>query len=136
MKFRVFDKYSKSYVNPNNVIIDGNGTVRVYFLSGFVDTDNDGSQHIVEMSTGLSALDGLEIYEGDILHFYEDGLRHKKNENFAVVYNKQFARFELQHVKFTENDIEVENDPDYYDELKDGLDLIHYEKTLSQERYA
>jgi hypothetical protein len=129
MKFRVFDKYSKSYVNPNNVSIDGNGNLRVHFSSGFVHTDNDGSQYIVEMSTGLTALDGLEIYEGDILHFYS------RNENFVVVYNKEFARFELRLAEFKENGIEVEDDT-YYLELKDDLDLIHCEKTLSQERYA
>lgn len=129
MKFRVFDKYSKSYVNPNNVSIDGNGNLRVHFSSGFVHTDNDGSQYIVEMSTGLTALDGFEIYEGDILHFYS------RNENFVVVYNKEFARFELRLAEFKENGIEVEDDT-YYLELKDDSDLIHYKNTLSQERYA
>ena len=135
MAFRAFHKFAEIYVDPNHVFIDGNGKLRHRFPGGYLDIDEDGSRYIVELSTGLFALDGLEIYEGDILHFYEDGLRHKKNENFAVVYNKEFARFELQRVKFTENGIEVENDPDYYDELKDGLDLIHCEKTLSQERY-
>lgn len=129
MKFRVFDKHSKSYVNPNNVSIDGNGNLRVHFSSGFVHTDNDGSQYIVEMSTGLFALDGREIYEGDILHFYS------RVETFAIVHNKEFARFELKLVQFTENGIEVENDS-YYDELEYDLDLIHCEKTLSQELYA
>ena len=129
MKFRVFDKHSKSYVNPNNVSIDGNGNVRVHFQSGFVHTDNDGSQYIVELSTGLTALDGFEIYEGDILHFYS------KTENFAVVYNKVRARFELRCVEFKENGIEIENDS-YYNELSANLTLIHCEKTLSQERYA
>ena len=129
MKFRVFDKHSKLYVNPNNVSIDGNGNLRVHFSSGFVHTDNDGSQYIVEMSTGLFALDGREIYEGDILHFYS------RHENFVVVYNKEFARFELRLTEFKENGIEVETDS-YYIELNDNLDLIHYEKTLSQERYA
>lgn len=129
MKFRVFDKYSKSYVNPNNVSIDGNGNVRVHFSGGFVHTDNDGSQYIVEMSTGLTALDGFEIYEGDILHFYS------RNENFVVVYNKEFARFELRFAEFKENVIEVEDDT-YYLELKDDPDLIHCKNTLSQELYA
>lgn len=129
MKFRVFDKHSKSYVNPNNVSIDGNGSLRVHFSSGFVHTDNDGSQYIVEMSTGLTALDGLEIYEGDILHFYS------RTENFVVVYNKEFARFELRLAEFKENGIEVEDDT-YYLELKYDPDLIHCKNTLSQERYA
>ena len=137
MKFRVFHKFLLEYVDPNNVSIDGNGDVRVRF-GGFVQTypNNDSDGIVVEMSTGLVAeLDNTEIYEGDILRFAFDSILHKKNENFAVVYNKEFARFELQRVKFTEDSVEVENDPDYYDELKDSLDLIHCEKTLSQERY-
>ena len=129
LKFRVFDKYSKSYVDPNNVSIDGNGNLRVHFSSGFVHTDNDGSQYIVEMSTGLTALDGFEIYEGDVLHFYS------RTENFVVVYNKEFARFELRFVEFKENGIEVEDDI-YYFELNDDSDLIHCKKTLTQELYA
>lgn len=131
MKFRVFHKFTKEYVDPNNVSIDGNGNVRVHYSSGFVQTypNNDSDGIVVEMSTGLTALDGLEIYEGDILHFYS------RNENFVVVYNKEFARFELRLAEFKENGIEVEDDT-YYLELKDDSDLIHCEKTLSQERYA
>lgn len=134
MKFRVFDRYSKSYVDSNNVSIDGNGNLRVHFSSGFVHTDNDGSQYIVEMSTGLTALDGFEIYEGDILHF------HSKTENFAVVHNKDRARFELCLIEFTENGVEVEKFDSYdYNELSvkcASMALIHCKKTLSQEQYA
>ena len=130
MKFRIFHKFLLEYVDPNNVSIDGNGDVRVRFggfLQEYPNNDSDGI--VVEMSTGLFALDGLEIYEGDILHF------HSKTDNFAVVYNKVRARFELRPVEFTENGIEVEKFDSYYNELSGNLDLIHCEKTLSQERY-
>ena len=137
MKFRVFHKFLLEYVDPKYVTINGNGDVRVRFgrfLQEYPNNDSDGI--VVEMSTGLvSSLDNTEIYEGDILRFAFDSILHKKNENFVVVYNKEFARFELRRVKFTENGVEIENDSDYYDELKDGLDLIHCEKTLSQELY-
>ena len=44
MKFRVFDKHSKSYVNPNNVSIDGNGNlteVSYVLIDGSLDKTNN-----------------------------------------------------------------------------------------------
>lgn len=133
MKFRVFHKFTKEYVDPEYVTINGNGDVRVRFgrfLQEYPNNDSDGI--VVEMSTGLFALDGLEIYEGDILYF------NSKTEKFAVVYNKVRARFELRLVEFTENGVNVENFDSYYNELSGkcaSIALIHCEKTLSQERY-
>lgn len=61
-KFRAWDKKLKQYVDPNHILIDGQGD-----LFSWADNKLDSDRFIVEFYTGMDDHLKEEIYKGDIV---------------------------------------------------------------------
>ena len=73
IKFRVYDKLSKKYIQENSVYIMG---ALVNGVLTFCADDKNGllNHHIIEQFTGLYDKNGKEIWEGDLVKDEHDNI--------------------------------------------------------------
>ena len=90
MKFRVWDKKYKDWLQDDRVGIDGVGIFLIYKSNGMVNSgawmregDYDDN-FIIQQFIGLTDVKGNEVYEGDII-------RDKRGEVTVVEQKKEFS---------------------------------------------
>lgn len=76
IEFRVWDSRKKSYFNKKDIAIDNLGNIFVFEVCDDNDadlwhvrilSDPDNERYIIEENTGLTDINGAEIFEGDII---------------------------------------------------------------------
>jgi uncharacterized phage protein (TIGR01671 family) len=96
IKFRVFDKINKKYLDPNNTqfAILGNGKLIIStsdWYSEFVNVNQNNYQ--IEEFTGFVDINNKEIYEGDIINFSLNG--QKQSSPAKVIWYDFYCRWGL-----------------------------------------
>ena len=87
-KFRAWDSCKESMLTDlDQFTIEQDNSNGVY--SGSYNDSGDWSEFIIMQSTGLHDVEGLEIFEGDLLEEHEGHL-------FEVVWDAKWAKFKLQ----------------------------------------
>lgn len=96
MRFRVFDKQEKKYVESDSVVIKQDGqlySVRFCGVIEFYILDPD--RYVVEFSTGKEDFTGKTIYDGDTAIDSDD-------DEVTIEYDKEDAVFHIVYSTFVE----------------------------------
>ena len=115
--FRIYLTGPKKYVNNTESLLNSDGEVYVFGYSSSISKIRDG-EYKVELFSGLSDINNVPIYEGDIIKYlsYDDWLDKDGYETYGIVhFDKRYGTFAIW------NDINLH---DFYR----GSELHHFSK--------
>lgn len=107
LKFRVWDKLEKRYLqitplSKQHYMLDLEG--KFYNLQN----GSGGDEYVVEQFTGKQYGDWKDLYEGDIINFYDN--KNKINVGI-IVYSEYYAGFGIKYVDDGYDAVESLTDP-------------------------
>ena len=91
LKFRFWNTMAKKFQQPSKYAIDGDGHLVSYDyeMGEFSDAIKfENSCIIAQQFTGIKGVDGVEIYEGDIVKYVEDADLHPNGYDQEVIWNE------------------------------------------------